>query len=126
LKTYDIYLGKEKTGQAHVRREGLYYHFQCACSLQTQTIYRVHLSVNGHRENLGILVPEGNSHTLSKRIPVKRLPEGEWNFQIAPRQEKMEGKFVPVYPDEPFAYIQRLQNAYLKHVRDQVGIMLQD
>jgi hypothetical protein len=57
---------------------------------------------------------------------MKRLPEGEWNFQIAPRQEKMEGKFVTVYPDEPFAYIQRLQNAYLKHVRDQVGIMLQD
>ena len=94
LKTYHIHLGKERIGQAHVRREGLYYSFLCCCTLQTQTIYRVTVSVGGHRENLGILVPEGNRHILSKKIPIKRFPDGEMHFEITPRHEKIEGKFV--------------------------------
>lgn len=126
MDQYEICLGKEVVGHAYVSRQGLYYCFRCSCELQSEIICRVTVSCGGHHENLGILVPEGNRYKLTKKIPVKRLGQGIFQFQITPKHQKTYGKYISVYPEEPFRYIQKLQNAYLQHRGGSTGIVIQE
>jgi hypothetical protein len=41
-----------------------------------------------------------------------------------PKHQKSEGKFIPIYPEEPFAYISRLQNAFLEIRNGQAGVVI--
>ena len=122
--SYDIYLGKEIIGQAQVKRQGLYYLFSCKCELSGDVIYRISVSCNGHHENLGILIPDGAQFSLFTKLAAKRLGEGLFQFRALPKHQKCERVFVPVYPEEPFAYLTRLQNALLELRDDQVGVLL--
>ena len=126
MDEYEICLGKETVGRAYVSREGLYYCFRCSCELRSEIISRVTVSCGGHHENLGILVPVGNRYELNKRIPIKRLGKGKFQFQISPKHQKIHEKFISVYPEEPFRYIQRLQNACLHRRDGLVGVIIQD
>lgn len=123
--TYDIYLGKQPVGEAVVEQQGLYYCFSCRCHLSGEVIYRVTVSCEGHHENLGTLVPMGDSFGLTTKLAVKKLGRGPFNFQALPKHQKAEGKkFIPVYPEEPFAYITRLQNAFLEVRNGQAGVVI--
>lgn len=122
--TYDIQLGSEVIGKAIVERQGLYYHFSCRCRITGAVIYRVTVSCGGHHENLGILVPMGDSFGLKTKLAVKKLGKGLLQFRALPKHQKAEGKFVPVYPDEPFAYLTRLQNAFLEVRNGRSGVVL--
>lgn len=124
--TYDIFLGKEIIGQAKVTRQGLYYHFSCKCELSGDVLYRISVSCNAHHENLGVLIPMDGCFGLKTKLSVRRLGEGLFRFQALPKHQKCEGKFVPVFPDEPFAYLKRLQNAYLEIRNGQAGVVLAD
>jgi hypothetical protein len=126
LYQYDIYLGAENIGQAQVSEEGLYYCFHCICTLQAGIMYRVIVRCGGHHENLGILVPEGGQYTLTKKIPVKRLASREFQFHVMPKHQETRGKFIAVYPEEPFGYIRKLENAYLKRVNGSLGVVIQE
>ncbi len=76
------------------------------------------------RENLGICVPMDGQFGLDRKIPCKRFGAGTPEFMLLPKYPDAVGKFVPVYPDEPFAYMTRLKDAYLQ-VRDgQPGIVI--
>ena len=68
----------------------------------------------------------GERFGLSTKVPIKRLGQGTMRFQALPKHRKLEGEFIPVYPEEPFAYLTRLQNAFLA-VRDgQVGVVIRE
>ena len=109
-----------------VQRQGLYYCFCCRCRLTGEVLYRIEVSCDGRREDLGILIPVGDRFGLSTKVPVKRLGQGTLRFQALPKHRKLEGEFIPVYPEEPFAYLTRLQNAFLA-VRDgQVGVVIRE
>ena len=51
--------------------------------------------------------------------------EGEWTFLLAPKLEPNGTDLVPVYPEEPFAYIARLKKAYLVKQNRKIGIVIQ-
>jgi hypothetical protein len=121
---YDIRMGTETVGKALVQRQGLYYQFRCQCKLSGDVMCRVMVSCNGHHENLGILVPMGDGFGLSTRLAVKRLGKGRLEFRVLPKHKKYEGTFVPVYPEEPFSYLTRLQNAFLEIRNGQMGVVL--
>lgn len=121
---YEIRLGRELVGQANVTRQGLYYHFSCRCKLGADIMYRVTVSCGGHHENLGILVPMGALFGLDTRLAVKRLGEGTLHFQALPKHGKATGRFIPIHPEEPFAYITRLQDAFLEIRDGQMGVVL--
>ena len=121
--TYDICLGSTVVGQATVEKQGLYYRISCRCDMAGDTMRRIHVICGGKQENLGICVPVGSSFGLEKRIPSKRLGEGIPEFFLTPRDPATQGKFVPVYPEEPFAYIARLKDAFLAYQNGQVGVM---
>ena len=118
---YDIDYGGQVVGAAKVAREGLYYRFECRC--RVEGLCRLSVCCGGHHENLGIPVPAGSEFVLTTKIPVKRLGEGPLQILALPKNQRQTGEFIPVYPEEPFAYISRLQNAFLQ-VRDgQIGVV---
>ncbi len=122
--SYDILLGNEPIGTAKVERQGLYYSFTCRCRLSGTGIFRLSVSCNGHYENLGIPVPCGDVFELCTRLPVKKLGKGQPRFIALPKHQKHDGEFVPIYPDEPFAYLHRLQEAFLQVRQGQAGVIL--
>lgn len=121
---YDILMGNEVVGTATVERQGLYYRFCCKCKISGAVMCRVTVSCNGHHENLGILIPEGNGFGLTTRLSVKKLGKGPFQFRVLPKHLKGEKEFIPVYPEEPFAYLTRLQNAFLEVRNGQTGIRI--
>jgi hypothetical protein len=121
---YEIRMGKEVVGTATVEQQGLYYRFSCRCSISGSVICRVMVSCNGHHENLGVMIPIGNGFGLTTKVAVKKLGKGPFQFQAMPKHQKSEGKFIPIYPEEPFAYISRLQKAFLEIRNGQAGVVI--
>ena len=119
---YDILLGGRAVGQAAVFQNGLYLYFECRCRLSGETVFRIRVSCGGKEEDLGIPVPEGRDFLLRRKLPVKRLGTGVPEFRLEPKGMQLPENWVPVRAEEPFAYLTRLQDAFLE-VRDgQVGI----
>lgn len=124
--TYEISMGSKSVGSVTVRRQGLYLHFSCRCQLTGAVMCRLAVKCGGKQENLGVLIPMDGQFGLEKKIPAKRLGQGTPEFQILFKQEKPEGKFVPIYPEEPFAYMTKLKDAFLAVQAGQVGIVLKE
>lgn len=119
---FDITLGGRPVGQAAVFREGLYLYFDCRCCLSGETVCRIRVRCGEKEADLGIPVPEGRDFVLRKKLPAKKLGDGVPEFWVAPKKVKLPENWAPVRAEEPFAYLSRLEDAYLE-VRDgQVGI----
>ena len=84
-------------GRVLVERQGLYYIFRCRCTLSGETAFRLFASCGEKQEDLGVLVPMGNFFGLDTT------------------------HFAPISPEEPFAYLQRLKDAYLAEKDGQIG-----
>ena len=63
----------------------------------------------------------GNFFGLDTRRPVKRLGEGELSFRLVSKHNAPRTHFAPISPEEPFAYLQRLKDAYLAEKDGQIG-----
>ena len=124
--TYEILQGPSSIGNVTVERQGLYYRICCRCSLTGEVMHHLVVSSDGRREDLGTLVPFDGAFGLEKRIPVKRLGEGEPEFHLLPKHSSPDGKFVPIYPEEPFSYLSRLKDAYLETRSGQLGVVLRE
>ena len=122
--TYEICLGSSPVGEARVEKQGLYYRFSCRCALNGATMQRVMVACGENKVDLGICVPMGDSFGLDKKVPCKHLGEGKPEFFLTPRPRQGGGKFVPVYPEEPFAYMSRLKGAFLEIQNGQRGIVI--
>ena len=83
---------------------------------------RLWVSCGDKRENLGLVVPMDGGFGLNTSLPVKRLGEGKLTFTLLPKHDEPTGRFVPISPEEPFAYIERLKESYLVRKGEQVGI----
>ena len=123
---YEVLFGKDKVGKVQVLREGLYYRFCCRCRLSGDVVCRLAVRCADKEEKLGVLVPVGDGFGLDRRIPVKNLGEGEMKFFLMPKGETLHGKFVPICPEEPFAYIARLKDAFLARQNGQIGVVLKE
>ena len=123
---YDITLGGRSVGQAAVFQNGLYLYFDCRCRLSGETVCRIRVKCGGKEEDLGIPVPEGRDFVLRRKIPAKRLGTGVPEFRVEPKKAVLPENWVPVRAEEPFAYLTRLQDAFLE-VRDgQAGVSFRD
>ncbi len=119
-------LGDKAVGAAEVRREGLYWRIRCRCQLSGDMLCRVLVRCGKREESLGILVPEGREFVLDTRIPVKKIGDGPLSFSAVPKHGPMEGRFVPLSPEEPFRYISRLKYAYLEKRNGRVGVVIKE
>ncbi len=121
---YGVYFGSQLSGKVQVQRQGLYYRFSCRCQLSGDVLCRLMVTCGENRENLGVVVPMDGGFGLDTRIPAKRLGEGEMAFSLVSKHTSSAGKFVPISPEEPFAYLSRLKESYLARQGEQVGIIL--
>lgn len=122
--SYGVYFGNQQTGKVQVLRQGLYYRFICRCQLSGDVVCRLHVSCGDKRESLGVVVPMDGGFGLDTKLPVKRLGEGKMEFLLIPKHELGQVEtFVPIYPEEPFSYIERLKNAFLARKNGQVGVV---
>lgn len=119
---YAVSFGNEQVGKVSVQRRGLYYRFRCRCRITGGAVYRVRVRCGEIQESLGILVPMEGGFGLDTQIPVKRLGEGEMEFFMVPKYESSPVAIAPVYPEEPFAYISRLKDAYLVRQNGELAI----
>lgn len=121
---YPVYFGTRQVGKVQVLRQGLYYRFACRCQLTGDVICRLYVTCGDRRESLGVVVPMGDGFGLDTKVAVRRLGEGMVSFSLHPRHETTAGKFVPISPEEPFAYLSRLKDAYLEKRDGQMGAVL--
>lgn len=121
---YSIRLENRDVGQAQVIRQGLFYHIQCHCTLDTNQMYRIVVNCRGKQVDLGVCVPMGSAFGLSTRIPVKQLGEGELHFSVVPKDLTKSEVFYPISTKEPFANISSLKDAFLVHRAGQIGAVV--
>lgn len=103
--TYELRFGEKRIGTVCVRREGLYYALLCRCPKLSRGMFELLAG----EENLGLLVPLHGVMGLECRIAAKRLGEGRLSFSLRERNTDC----VEIHAEEPFAYLQRLHDAYL-------------
>ena len=120
---YPVYFGKQAVGRVTVRKEGLYYRFCCRCSLSGEVVCRLAVICEGEPIHLGILVPMGESFGVDTSLPAKKIGQRQAEFQVLPGRVVTNGRFVPIKPEEPFAYIARLKDAFLAYQNGQPGVM---
>ena len=123
---YEVFFGNQQAGKVQVTRQGLYYRFVCRWKLTGDVVCRLYVSCGGQQENLGVVVPEGEGFGLDTRQSVKRFRAGEPSFSLVPKNEMASGQFVPIIPEEPFAYIERLKTSFLVKKYGQMGFLLED
>ena len=123
---YGVRFGNKSAGKVQVIRQGLYYRFICRCQVSGDVVCRLSVSCGEKQENLGVVIPMDGGFGLDTKLPVKRLGEGKMEFMLVPKHEVAAGKFVPIYPEEPFSYIERLKDAYLVRKNGQLGIVLKE
>lgn len=79
-------------------------------------------------EKLGVLVPVEGGFGLDTRLAAKRFAQGVPEFAAVPRknpdEEVSDRHFIPIKPEEPFAYLSRLENAYFVCRNGEIGVIL--
>ena len=123
---YPVRFGQSDVGKVQVQRQGLYYRFFCRCRITGDVVCRLTVRCGDRQENLGIVVPTEDGFGLDTKVSAKRVGEGDMEFFLMPRHENAVGTFVPLSPEEPFAYIARLKDAYFERRYGQAGVVLQD
>lgn len=122
---YEVTLDGRPAGKAQVTRQGLYYHVVCRCAVSGEEMYRLEAACGEKRLDLGILIPKDRSFGLDMRFPVSKLGEGELTFRLRGKDEPKEGRrFVPVKPEEPFAYLASLKDSFLEIRNAEIGVSL--
>jgi len=119
---YGVYFGDRLCGKVQVLRQGLYYRFVCRCHLTGEVICSLRAVFPDREESLGVLVPMDDGFGLSTRIPAKRFDGKLIRFRAAARQEIIKEFFSPIYPEEPFGYLELLKKAYLVKKDGQIGM----
>ncbi len=123
---YEVTLGTKPMGTVKVNKLGLYWQVDCCCSLAGEVMYDLIVSTEAGRVKLGLLMPQGDTFCLKTKLSVKQLGQGRPTFSLQPRHAQMQGHFVAVKPEEPFAYLRQLENAYLARHNGEIGLVLQE
>ncbi len=123
-RQYSVSLNGQHCGKVTVSRQGLYYRIHCRCLLPSEDIYRLQAACGIRKENLGVLVPTEDRYGLDTKIPMKQLGEGELVFSVTLKREPVQGYFVPIVDEEPFGYISRLKESFLRIKEGQMGIQV--
>ena len=89
-------------------------------------MYKLQLTCGNHSTSLGILVPISEVFGLDTRLSVRQAGEGDMDFQLIPKEEELSGTFIPICPEEPFAYISRLKDSFLCIQDSQPGILIKE
>ena len=122
--TYDVMMAGDNKGTVAVKSHGLYYVFECSCRLTGEVMCDLIMRIGDSCVKLGLLTPQNGRFSLNAKLPKKRLGHGMPVFSLQPRHCKTDEQFVPIYPEEPFHYLSRLEKAYLVRKDGQIGLLI--
>lgn len=131
-QTHSVLWNGNRAGTLQLTREGLYYRVDCSCNTIDKQIYRLLGRWGDTQLRLGVLIPEGNEMRLRTKIPAKKLAGKQTEFWLervcTAKQEPVnlqrDGRYIPIYPDEPYAYLSKLKDSYLEIRNGQPGLMI--
>lgn len=123
---YEIRYGNKQVGKVQVLRQGLYYRFIARCRLSGDMLCRLQVTCADTQENLGVVIPMDGGFGLDTKLPIKRLGTGMPEFRLVTKQGASDRTFCPIYPEEPFAYISKLKDAFLIRKEGQIGVMIKN
>lgn len=121
---YEVTVGRDSVGKVQLIREGLYYRVICRCVIPGEQVYRLYAVMGNRRENLGVLIPERDGMLLNRKIPAKKLPSDALQFIVSSGAVHQDEIFIPISPEEPFLYIERLKNSFLDSEHGKIGIRI--
>lgn len=87
-------------------------------------MYRITVSCGEIAENLGIPIPSGDSFYLDKKLPVSHFAGTAPTFRAVPKHPQVTGAWMPIAPEKPFEYIDRLENAVVEQRNGEMGILI--
>ena len=93
---YEVMYGNDVIGKVQVIPQGLYCQIICRCRGTYEQVLRLFAEEQGHRENLGVLIPEADGLLLDRKIPAKRLSSGKLRFYLSSACGCDGGHFVPI------------------------------
>ena len=123
-ENYPVFLRGKPAGSVMIEKQGLYYRIFCSCELSQNSVCRLMLKSGEETTKIGVLIPENGMYRLDKRIPVKNLTLKAPEFFLTLRADMENRIFIPVCSEEPFAYLARLQDAFLGYQDDKIGVWL--
>ena len=123
---YPVLQGGQAIGSVSMARQGLYYHIRCRCRISGEVMFRLILTHQDGQLDLGILTPMDGCFGLNSSISAKKLGKGNLVFSLRPRHPSTEEKCFPVSAEEPFAYLQELERAYLVRRREGFFVSLKE
>lgn len=123
---YPIFMAGEESGRAVVTQEGMFWRIRCRCNLSADIPCTVQARWGEKIIDLGLCAKEGDSIGLTARLNRKTVPAGKPVFCIAVKHRQSLESFIPICPQEPFAYIAKLKYAYLVNKAGKLGIAVRD
>lgn len=117
---YSVVYGNQTVGTVQETSAGLYRIYSCKCTLPKDGMFRLWLHQGNREEKLGVLCPEGDSFTLTKKIPSSRFSEEEITFFV---RLPVEETFVPIIPGQPFPALRALPYGRFTIENGQPGIV---
>lgn len=121
---FEITYNDVPVGTAAIEKTGLYWKIQCLCNIKSEAFFMVYATGREKSLCLGMLAPEKGKLALRRSIACKQLPLDIIRFHVAPKRPKEKIHFAPIYPEEPFSYLQRLKNSRLEVRQNIKGIAL--
>ena len=121
--TYDVYSAGQIVGSVVVTRQGLFYQFLCRCDLSGDVMFRLILCCDDLEWDLGILTPTDGKFGMYTKWNTKKLGQGRPKFYLKPNRHTSGMNMVKICPEEPFAYLTKLQDAYLRKQRGEMYLV---
>lgn len=125
-KVYDVGFMQQKAGQVTLKKEGLYWRIFCRLENLEKGYYRLNVNNGCCVFDLGLCVPVSNGFGMNTTVPIKRIGEEGLTFFLESGKSGKQELFVPIRAEEPFAYLQRLEKAYLDRKDGILGLRFRD
>lgn len=104
---YDVLYNNKVVGNVVTKNEGLYVDFACKCDLPLNAIYRLYAIYGDVKMKLGVCMPEGAIHVLSKKLPRVYLLDCVPTFYIESDKEDAL-HYYSIKSELPFDHIYAL------------------
>lgn len=89
-------------------------------------MYRLWASCGQQKVKLGVCMPQDDGFSLTAKIPVKQLGEGEICISAGSGNEIERITTIAIKEDEPFERLEDLDAAYLHRSQNQLEIAFKD
>lgn len=127
-ENYHVILGNKQVGKVRIIKQGLYYRLICRFYATCSEVYHLYAIIDERQEKIGVPVLDGEGFVLDKMIPFKRLAGENLKFVLssASVMRDLPGEFVPIFPEEPFQYIEHLKSAFLATEYGKIGVYIKE